>query len=82
MIRGHTQAHRQQGDLIGLLLFFQNNESRQQIWKYLPSMLHSVMKIAYYLLAMLLLTEQGDRCLFNREQPLFIGRRPTQNPVE
>jgi hypothetical protein len=28
LIRGDTQTHRQQGDLISLLLFLQNKESR------------------------------------------------------
>jgi hypothetical protein len=28
LIRGHSQTHRQQSDLISLLSFFRNNESR------------------------------------------------------
>jgi hypothetical protein len=31
LIRGGTQPHRQQGDLISLLLVFQNKESRLKI---------------------------------------------------
>jgi hypothetical protein len=31
MEEGNTQAHRQQGDLINLLLFFQNKRSRLKI---------------------------------------------------
>jgi hypothetical protein len=34
---GYAQTHRQQGDLTGLLLFFQNKKNWQWLRKYVPA---------------------------------------------
>jgi hypothetical protein len=35
LIEGDTQTHRQQGDLISVLLFFQNKENRLRIYNFI-----------------------------------------------
>jgi hypothetical protein len=63
MGRIHKQTHRQEGDLISLLLFFQNKESRLKMKCYPKIKLFNA--IAFFIVYLTTLSEPPKNIVFN-----------------